>query len=379
MNEIDSRPQLGQLGQSAGSGSADADSTDMGISVGASGRSNLGLDAGARSPLGLDPGVRSPLGLDTTPGRPSASPMRERFPLSSPARERFPLSSPVQERFGLPTERYSPSNQERYSTAGGERFPTPSQDRFPASSLPTRYANLPPLSPLGQATMAPGMVDFPRPLPPALESVPPSPADSAWALRRAASRERRAASGERGVRGASGERGSRERTGRGLFGESVLPPLPERGFLDRDRTMTPPGRDRTISLAGDGRAGSPSIRERAMSTHTMSPAARERTLSLARRNRTMLTSRDDVEAAVQLMTASFQASFAPPSAPASPAIESGRRQIGNEEIVGRLEMDGSGSVGTFGAGSRGGSVREGRDTDGWRGGGEWDQRMGGWR
>ncbi|KAG9080382.1 hypothetical protein FRC06_006654 [Ceratobasidium sp. 370] len=287
------------------------------------GRPQLGLDVAGTgterrtSTSALSRPPLSALGTETEMGIGS-----ERFPLASPIQERLPLGSPVQDRLplGSPIPGRLPL---------GEPEPTRAE-RFPPSSLPARYSALPPVSP-----------DVPRPLPPPLQSIPPSPAESAWPLR---SRDR-SASRERGPRGFSRER----------FGDAALSPLAERTFGDRVRAMSLA--DRPPST----------IRER---------HERERTTSFARR---MLTNRDEVEAAVQLMTASFQASFAPPSpgTPTGHLAESsgGRRQIGNDEIVGRLELGGSGSIG----GRSGGSMRPGRDTDTWREGGEWDQRMGGWR
>ncbi|KAG9125325.1 hypothetical protein FRC07_008086 [Ceratobasidium sp. 392] len=252
----------------------------------------------------------------------------ERFPLSSPIQERLPLGSPIQDR--LPLESPSPRR-----VPLGE--PEPSRaERFPPSSLPTRISALPPVSP-----------DVPRPLPPPLQSIPPSPAESAWPSRL----RDRSTSRERGLRGLSRERGG----SRGLFGDAVLAPLPEH-LGDRVRAM---------SLA---ERPSSALRER---------HERERTTSITRR---MLTTQDEVDAAMQMMTASFQASYAPPS-PGTPNTQLGessgvgRRQIGNDEIVGRLELGGSGSVG----GRSAGGLRPGRDTDTWKETGEWDQRMGGWR
>jgi hypothetical protein len=371
----------------------------------------------------------SPLGLDTTI-------VTEQSPLSSPQR----TFSSTQERFPLQTE----------------RFPSisPQTERFPPSSLPTRYSTLPHLSPLGRTYQPPlrpfeqkemestrqGDVDSPRPLPLPLDSVPPSPADSAWVARdrerfgprttsreRAGSRERFRTTERRmstdnryGVRGPSTS-GERRPMG-------VLAPLPEKGLVpgleERTRAMSlgplareGPGpllsTERTASPFGVRRTASPFTHERARTTsltpsqeRSLTPShERERTISFARRNRTLLTSRDEVEAAVQLMKASFQASYAPASprettqrgleaelaprdsglrvgsspkereATESSGSVSGARRIGSEEVVGRLELSGSSG---FGFGARG-SVRPGRDTDGWRDGGEWDQRMGGWR
>ncbi|KAG8737048.1 hypothetical protein FRC10_008644 [Ceratobasidium sp. 414] len=287
------------------------------------GRPQLGLDVAGTgterraSASALSRPPLSALGTEAEMGMGS-----ERFPLASPIQERLPLGSPVQDRLplGSPIPGRLPL-----------REPEPTRaERFPPSSLPTRYSALPPVSP-----------DVPRPLPPPLQSIPPSPAESAWPLR---SRDR-SASRERGPRGFSRER----------FGDAILSPLAERTFGDRVRAMSLA--DRPPST----------IRER---------HERERTTSFARR---MLTNRDEVEAAVQLMTASFQASYAPPSpgTPTGQLAESngGRRQIGNDEIVGRLELGGSGSIG----GRAGGSMRPGRDTDTWSEAGEWDQRRSGWR
>lgn len=173
--------------------------------------------------------------------------------------------------------------------------------------------------------------------------------------------------------------------------------------------------ERTASPFVVGGTASPFTHERARTTsltpsheRSLTPShERERTISFARRNRTLLTSRDEVEAAVQLMTASFQASYTPVSPREAPRRALGTdtgprdptglrvssspgdqgssgnsstaaplpRRRGSEEVVGRLELSGSSG---FGFGGKG-SVRPGRDTDGWMEGGEWDQRMGGWR
>ncbi|CAE6497318.1 unnamed protein product [Rhizoctonia solani] len=334
----------------------------------------------------------SPLALDTTIST-------EQFPLSSPAQERFPRQT--------------------------ERFPSmyPQTERFPPSSLPTRYSALPQVSPLGrtyeQSSLqtfdrrrgegtAQTLTDSPRPLPPPLESIPPSPADSAWPMR-SGSRERFGTSERRtsidnryGIRGPSTSRERRPM--------DVLAPLPERlglGLEERTRatslgpsaTRETPSSLFTGSPFTSGRTRSPFAHERARTT-SLTPAhdrsltpshERERTISFTRRNRTLLTRAEEVEAEIERMRESFQASYAPPSPREPPprglGLEptprtgessgsgSGTRRIGSEEVVGRLELSGSSG---FGMGARG-SVRPGRDTDGWKDGGEWDQRMSGWR
>ncbi|KAG8722015.1 hypothetical protein FRC09_006963 [Ceratobasidium sp. 395] len=256
---------------------------------------------------------------------PLSSPIQERRALGSPIQDRLPLDSPIQGRltFDSPVPARIP-----LPSTGGE--PEPSRaERFPPSSLPARYSALPPVSP-----------DVPRPLPPPLQSIPPSPAESAFPWRQ--TRDRSTSRERGGMRGYSRERGARP------FGDAVLAPLPEQALGDRVRAM---------SLA---ERPSSALRER---------HERERTTSFARR---MLTNRDEVEAAVQLMTASFAASYAPPSSPGAQLGESSGR---GDEIVGRLELGGSGSVG----GRSAGSLRPGRDTDTWREAGGWDQRAGGWR
>ncbi|CAE6443757.1 unnamed protein product [Rhizoctonia solani] len=340
-------------------------------------------DIDSRPQLGSE---ESPLVLDTTIST-------EQFPLTSPARERFPRH--------------------------GERFPSTSSqtERFPPSSLPTRYSALPQLSPLGrtyeQSSLQPfdqrqsegttqNFTDSPRPLPPPLESIPPSPADSTWRVR-SGSRERFGTSERRtsidnryGVRGPSTSRERRPM--------DVLAPLPEQlglGFEERTRTMSlgpttareTPSALFTGSPFIGGRAGLPFIHERARTTSLTPLHERERTISFTRRNRTLLTRAEEVDAEIERMRESFQASYAPasPREPASRGSEleptprigessgsgsgSGTRRIGPEEVVGRLELSGSSGIGI---GARG-SVRPGRDTDGWKGGGEWDQRMSGWR
>lgn len=352
-----------------------------------------------RPQLGL--AGNSPLGIDTNTAT-------EQFPLSSP---QDPFQPP--DRFPLQTE----------------RFPSvsPQAERFPPSSLPARYSGLPQLSPLArtydQSPLRPfelrasprQEVESPRGLPLPLDSVPPSPAEGPWATRergrfgsRATSRER---TGERkisldnryGVRGPST---SRERQPM-----SALAPLPERplglGLEERTRTMSlgPSTRESHGALLSADRT-SPFMHERARTTSLTPSHERERTISFASRNRKLLTSRDEVEAAVQLMKASFQASYAPAGASsreaaqglASPALRDPNlrvgsspkerevtegssvsvpraRRMGSEEVVGRLELSGSSGLGM---GAKG-SVRPGRDTDGWKEGGEWDQRMSGWR
>ncbi|KAG8712558.1 hypothetical protein FRC11_014834 [Ceratobasidium sp. 423] len=345
-------------------------------------------DIDSRPQLGSE---GSPLRLDTTIST-------EQFPLTSPAQERFPRHT--------------------------ERFPSmsPQTERFPSSSLPTRYSALPPLSPLGrtyeQSSLQPfdqrqsegttqNFTDSPRPLPPPLESIPPSPADSAWRVR-SGSREQFGTSERRtsidnryGIRGPST---SRERRPMDL-----LAPLTERlglGIEERTRAMSlgPTAPRETPSLfTGSpfigGQTGSPFTHERARTT-SLTPARdrsplheRERTISFTRRNRTLLTRAEEVDAEIERMKESFQASYAPgsPREPASRGLGleptprigestgsgsgSGTRRIGPEEVVGRLELSGSSG---FGLGAKG-SVRPGRDTDGWKGGGEWDQRMSGWR
>ncbi|CAE6500269.1 unnamed protein product [Rhizoctonia solani] len=342
----------------------------------------------SRPQLGLE---GSPLGLDTTIST-------EQFPLASPARERFPRHT--------------------------EHFPSmsPQAERFPPSSLPTRYSALPHLSPLGRTYEQPSLqpfdarqsegtartlTDSPRPLPTPLESIPTSPADSAWPIR-SGSRERFGGSGPRtsvdnryGIRGPSTSRERRPM--------DVLAPLPERlglGLEERTRAISlgpstsrePPSPLFTGSPFMTSRR-SPFAHERARTT-SLTPARdqsltpsheRERTISFTRRNRTLLTRPEEVEAELERMRESFHASCAPASprepAPRGLGLEptprtgessgsaSGIRRIGPEEVVGRLELSGSSGLAM---GARG-SVRPGRDTDGWQGGGEWDQRMGGWR
>ncbi|CAE6421506.1 unnamed protein product [Rhizoctonia solani] len=343
----------------------------------------------ARPQLGSE---GSPLGLDTTIST-------EQFPLTSPAQERFPRQT--------------------------ERFPSisPQTERFPSSSLPTRYSTLPQLSPLrrtyDQSSLQPldqrqfeattqTLTDSPRPLPPPLESIPPSPADSAWPIR-SGSRERFGGSGRMasmdnryGIRGPSTSRERRPM--------DVLAPLPERlglGLEERTRAISlgptssreTPSSLFTGSPFTGGRRGSPFAHERARTTsltpshdRSLTPSQeRERTMSFTRRNRALLTRPEEIEAEIERMRESFQASYAPAS-PREPTTRglgldpaprtgessgsaSGIRRIGPEEVVGRLELSGSSGLGTAARGS----VRPGRDTDGWQGGGEWDQRMGGWR
>ncbi|KAF8671513.1 ATG13 family [Rhizoctonia solani] len=345
--------------------------------------------------------TRPQLGSEGSPLSPDTAISTEQFPLSSPAQEQFPRRA--------------------------ERFPSISQtERFPPSSLPTTYSALPHLSPLGRTYeqslqpfgsrpnegIAQNLTDSPRPLPPPLESVPPSPAESAWQMRsrsreRFGSSERRTSIDNRyGVRGPSTSRERRPM--------EVLAPLPERlglGLEERTRTMslgpTAAPREAPSSLfTGSpfitGRTASPFNHERARTTsltpvhgRSLTPShERERTISFTRRNRTLLTRRDEVDAEIERMKESFQASYAPasPREPASrglglePTLRigdgssgsgsgSGTRRIGSEEVVGRLELGESSGLG-FGAR---GSVRPGRDTDGWKDGGEWDKRMNGWR
>ncbi|KAF8751166.1 ATG13 family [Rhizoctonia solani] len=307
----------------------------------------------------------SPLSLDTAIST-------EQFPLSSPAQEQFPRRT--------------------------ERFPSisPQTERFPPSSLPTTYSALPHLSPLGRTYeqslqpfgsrpnegIAQNLTDSPRPLPPPLESVPPSPAESAWQMRsrsreRFGSSERRTSIDNRyGVRGPST---SRERTDEDHVAGSHSCPTGSPSSLF------------TGSPFITGRTASPFNHERARTTsltpihgRSLTPSnERERTISFTRRNRTLLTRRDEVDAEIERMKESFQASYAPasPREPASRGLGleptprigdgssgsgsgSGTRRIGSEEVVGRLELGESSGLG-FGVR---GSVRPGRDTDGWKDG-----------